>query len=977
MLAVLLLPLGRTGLAQLESGEIVGTVTDASGAVFPGAQITVENVKTGAKTTLTSGKSGTFDAPVLPPGDYRITASAAGFKTLVADNVHIHVGDRQSVDLRLEPGTVQESINVSTSAVPLIDTAKSDTGDTVTSEKVNNVPLADHSYANLLSLAPGVVNFGVLAANGGSSNYFQSAIRIEIDGTDASQVDSDFVGPAYNSGQRLDRGSVDAVQELQIQTGNYNAEYGQSNGAIFNLVTKSGTNEFHGDAFEYFRNNILDASPDYFGHTNAPLHINQFGGSVGGPILKNRLFFFANYEGIQQSNPEVFDGVLDPSAAFRATVDPRLQSLLAQIPLPNGGITSFDPGLGYYNGVRTARLTENNVSFKIDDQLTNNDRLSLRWNGSPSTTLSPYGIAQGQSRDVGGLTQDGRLSYTKVLTPTLYNEASVAFNRLSYNDAAASDPTVRAEPLCFSSGDGGACFGPTTFDINVANTSYTYLDTVSWVKGKNQFKFGIQAIRNWQNKALNSQIWSSFNTQAELAADNPYSYQPIGYPMAGVRLTYWNGFAQDDVQVTNKLALNLGLRYSYDTAPTIAHNVGENWDSATNSLAPMGATTTHTPKDEFAPRVGFAYTPFDSRKTVIRGAFGVFYNDINVAQAQEFVDNYLGANSIIFNFQDPALTLIPGPSNLASTGAGHNIWGLPPNWRNSYTYQWNFTVQQQIGQNNMLSVAYVGNSTSDLSPAIDFNQIQPNGQRLYPGYGFVNLYVPCCHANYNSLQTTFKRRMSKRLSFDVFYTWAHTLDQGNATFGSSGFQNQNNLDAEYGNADVDVRHNLTIDYVYQIPDIPKIPKVIGGGWQVSGITQARSGLPYTITCGSCTAMTGDGAIRPDLVDTTGVYTGDNGHTGNPVLNLAAFAPVTGYAVYGNLGRNTQHGPSAVNFDISAGKTFNITEKSRIQFRAEFLNAFNHPNWGIPDSNISDGGNFGRVFSVDTGRNIQLVGRFEF
>ncbi len=975
--ALLLLPFGRPCLAQLETGEIVGKVLDASGAVFPGAQVVVQNVLTGATTTLTTGRAGTFDAPILPPGDYNLTASAPGFKTLVANNVHIHVGDRKSVDFKLEPGTVQESVNVTSSAVPLIDTAKSDTGNTVTSEKVNNVPLENHSYANLLSLAPGVVNFGVLAANGGSSNYFESAIRIEIDGTDASQVDSDFVGPAYNSNQRLDRGSVDAIQELQIETGSYNAEYGQSNGAIFNLVTKSGTNDFHGDLFEYFRNNDLDASPDYFGHTNAPLHINQFGGSIGGPIIKNRLFFFTNYEGIQQSNPVVFDGVLDPSAAFRATVDPRLQSLVAQIPLPNAGITSFNPGLGYYNGVRTAKLTENNVSFKIDYQATDNDKFSVRWNGTPSTTLSPFGISEGQSRDVQGLTQDGRVSYTKVLTPTLYNEASVAFNRIKYIDAAANDPTVRAEPLCFGSGNGGTCFGPTTFDINVANTSYTYLDTLSWVKGRNQFKFGIQAIRNWQNKALNLQIWSNFLTQAQFAADNPYSYQPLGYPMTGVRLTYWNGFAQDDIQVNTKLALNVGVRYSYDTAPTIAHNIGENWDFATNSLAPMGAPTTHTPKDEFAPRVGFAYTPFDSRKTVIRAAFGVFYNDINVAQAQEFEDNYLGANVIIFNFQDPTLTLLPGPSNLALTAAGHNVWGLPPNWKNSYTYQWNFTVQQQLGVNNMLSVAYVGNSTSDLSPAIDINQIQPNGQRLYPGYGFVNIYTPCCHANYNALQTTFKRRLSNRLSFDVFYTWSHTLDQGNATFGTSSFQNQNNLDAEYGNSDLDVRHNLTVDYVYQLPDVPRIPKVIGGGWQVSGITQARSGLPYTITCGACTALTGDGVLRPNLILPDDVLTGNNGHTGAPVLNLAAFAPVSGYAVYGNLGRNTQHGPSAINFDISAGKSFKVTERQRILFRAELLNAFNHPNWGLPDANISDGGNFGRVFNVTTGRNIQLVGRYEF
>jgi hypothetical protein len=272
--------------AQLETGGIVGTVMDASGAVFPGAQVIIDDMHTGSRVTLTTSGAGTFDAPVLPLGDYRLTATATGFKTLVVSNIHVSVGDRKRVDFRLEPGAVTENVTVSSSAAPLIDTEKADLGNTVTTEKVQDIPLADHSYANLLSIAPGVINFGVLAANGGSSNWFQSAIRIEIDGTDASQVDSDFVGPAYNSNQRLDRGSVDAIQELQIVTGNYNAEYGQSNGAIFNIVTKSGTNDFHGGLFEYFRNNDLDASPDYFGHTNAPLHINQFGGTIGGPIIK-------------------------------------------------------------------------------------------------------------------------------------------------------------------------------------------------------------------------------------------------------------------------------------------------------------------------------------------------------------------------------------------------------------------------------------------------------------------------------------------------------------------------------------------------------------------------------------------------------------------------------------------------------------------------------------------------------------------
>jgi hypothetical protein len=376
VLATLLVTLTISrSVAQLETGSIVGVVTDTTGAVYRSAQVAVENKLTGAKVSLTTNDVGVYDAPVLPLGDYRITATASGFKALVVDDVHVSVGDRKKVDFKLQTGAVTETITVTTTA-PLINPAQSEVGDTVTSEKVDNVPLENHSYADLLSLAPGVVNFGVPSASRGNSNWFQSAIRINIDGTDASQVDSDFVGPAYNSNQRLDRGSVDAIQELQVITGNYSAEYGQSNGAILNIVTKSGTNEFHGGRFEYFRNNALDASPNYFSKTKAPLlHINQFGGTIGGPIVENRIFFFANYEGIRQSQPSVFN-VLDANSTYRATVGRALAPLLNQVLLPNAGPSS-DPNLGIYNGVRSQQLTENNVSFKIDANVTNTDKVSF------------------------------------------------------------------------------------------------------------------------------------------------------------------------------------------------------------------------------------------------------------------------------------------------------------------------------------------------------------------------------------------------------------------------------------------------------------------------------------------------------------------------------------------------------------------------------------------------------------------------
>lgn len=953
-------------IAQLETGSIFGVVQDPSGAAIVGAHVVVENTLTGARFEQSTDKSGNYVAPVLPLGTYRVTASMDGFNTATIAGISLSVGERKAANLRLQPGSVSETVQV-TAELPQLQTGSSEVGTVISEKKVEELPSNGRSISSVLALLPGT--------SGASSNWFSSGIGITVDGTDASQIDSGFMGAAYNSGQRLTQTSMDAVQEVQVQTSNFSAQYGQSNGAIFNIVTKSGTNHFHGSLFEYLRNENTDAR-NYFNTGRKPEdRLNQYGGSLGGPIKRNKLFFFGNYERIQQLSGITFFNVLVPTASFRATLPAVMQPYINEMPLPNAGTTSFEPRLGYYNETTNSKLTENSGSVKVDYQITDSDKLSVRWNGNGSLTFDPFGVSQGQVRYVPGLLQTARVAYTKIFTPNLYNEASIALNRMRYDDESSNIQSIREQPLVFGIGNGGTGLGPAFFDIRVANTSYTYLDTLSWVKGRHQLKFGFSIIQNQQNKELNYQQTISFNTLDQLAANNPQGLSTLGYPMTGIRIRYNNVFAQDDIQITPRFVVNAGLRYTYDTVPREAHDGQANYNPATGLLDPVGTSTMDMPMTEFAPRLGFTYRPAFLSKTVIRGAAGVFYNDMSVAQSQELKDNWAGEARSLNIIQDPTITAYPFPADSLQAGLP-NIYGLPKTgWKNTHTYQWNLAVQQELSPSTTLQLAYVGNQTVNLSPPIDINRLSLSGTRPNPNYGTITVYDPCCTANYEGLQVTLKHRMAHHLIFDVNYAWSRSMDHGDETFGPSAFQNDQNLRAEYGPADYDQRHYLEGDFIYELPSLPKAPHWLGGGWQVNGIATVHSGAPFTVICG-CGLYTNDGVGRPNAVPGVNPVPANKNVPNGPELNRAAFSQIP-FGTFGDVSRNSLYGPGWVNLDSSFFKNFKLRELATLQLRVEAFNTFNHPNFSNPDANINGDPNFGRSLGASAARQLQFAARIDF
>lgn len=971
--------------AQLDTAVILGTVLDPSGAVIPNATVLVQNQGTGTSSNLQTDASGNYIASALPVGVYRVTASAPGFKTRVNEDLRLQVSDRLRVDLTLETGQITERVTVSSEA-PVVDTASTTLGAVVTTQQVEALPVNGRNVMDLLQLVPGAMLRGDASTQSvGGAQLFRSSggVRFLLDGADASRVDADDLNNTYGSSRgRISRASIDAIQEFRVYTNSFSAEYGEALGGVVNLITKSGTNDFHGGLFEYFRNEKLDAR-NYFNvpPANKPAYrLNQFGGSVGGPIVRDRLFFFGNYEGVRQRAGKT-QNVFVPTQAFRQTVVPEVKPAVDMLPLPNGEISPTDPRLGRYVRNVSDPLTENTGSIKGDYIIGTNDRLSGRYNYNKNLTQTYFGVAQGQLQTAPGFLQIAKLNYTRVWSPRVMNETGFAFNRAHIDPRSAESEEIRAFPIT-ALGSGSAGVGPGLFDLRVANNSFTFMETMSYVTGRQQLRFGAQITRNQNNKELAFQRTVTYQLLEDFARNSAFSIGTLGQPRAGMRSTYYGFFVQDDIQVSRTLTINAGLRYQYDTSPTESHGRIANFNFATGQLDPVGTTLINAPKTNFAPRFGIAYTPFASRNTVFRAGYGMFYAHLNSAFAQNVPNNISQQSFSLTRQQNPDLIGFPFPPITSFAGVS-NFTALPRDFNTAYTQQWNFNIQQGLGSDSMLQVAYIGNRGLHIDgPARNMNRLLPGTQtRPYPQFGNISLYTDYLNSYYNALQTTFRHRLRAGLTFNANYTWAHSLDNAPTLFAS--FSDDANAQLDYGNADGDVRHSLQFDYIYAIPTVPGIPKLIGRGWQINGITVMRQGFPITAMSCACDPLrVGASTSRPDYIAGADARPG-NIDLPNAQLNFGAFsAPPTGRV--GNLGRNVLKGPHAINFDFSLFKNFLITERQKIEFRAEMFNIFNTPQFANPSGNITAPSTFGRSLSTistssnfATNRQVQFALRYMF
>ena len=966
--------------AQFDAGTITGLVTDPSGAAIPNATVVLTNQGTAFQKTVRTNGGGSFNASALPSGNYVVSASASNFAEAKSPTIVLNVGATVYVNLALTVQAIQETVEVN-GTTTTVDTGSSTAGTTLNSRQISNLPINGRDAMDFLEIAPGSVNStGFFQGSVNGQENFFTGLNVTVDGQNASRGDiNGFNETEGNEQARLTRASVDSIQEINFANSGYSAEVGHSLGPQMNLVTKGGTNSLHGTAFEFFRNDALDAN-DYFANSltapKVPLRMNQFGGNLGGPIIKNKLFFFVNYEGIRQRTTGINALYEIPSALVRSKMITSMQPVLAQMaPLPAGCASIPAPSscavpntdetdafgnptgggaqLIYDPAALPTTLREDSGSFRLDYNLSDKDRLFFRYNIDDSLTNQTIGLNVGQVTPLYLRTQLGKFDETHNFSATLFNEFSVAINRF-YSDTNSNTPT----PLTGFSGfftNLGALPGPNTFNQITPFTVFEVFDNVTKVAGRHTFRFGTQIRANRLNEWLRPTQFFDFGSFSDFENNRPFVLQKIGFPgFVGVRNSNWDFYVQDDWKVTRNLTVNLGLRYDYNTVWREGQNRLQNFDFASQALLPNTQAPYSAPTKDFAPRVGLSYDPFGKGKTVIHAYGGLFYNPMHFGFG--LVTNLPAYQSYNVNaFQAPLVYPMPNPPLPAGT---QNVSIFPQNPRDPYSANWLFGIQQEVAPKTVLTVNYTGNEDHHMQAGVDFAALNLNAAnfltqsgRPFSGFANENFDSDELNSSYHALQVQV-RHNSGRLNLEANYTWSHEIDDMVNVFG--GFSNPTNPNFDRGPGDWDIRHNFTASAVYNLPDFKSARALVRGvlgGWQASNIIQTRTGGPVNPQLES--GFFGI-PVRPDLTGLPLRLSGASWPFSS--YNPAAFEPNPSFdgtpgLGLGDAGRNSLRAPGFFQWDFSLMKNFPIWEKLTVQFRADIFNIFNHPNFANPDVGI--------------------------
>lgn len=1007
-------------LGQSNSGSITGVVTDQNGAVVPNATVTITNQGTNEKRTVQADSEGRYDVPSLATGVYTVEATGSGFSSVSVKDLRLAVGERARADLSLAAAGVAATVDVVDQT--RTDTETSTVGDTILAERVQNSPVNGRDFTGLLATVPGSVQ---------STNQFQTSINgipstfggasVLVDGIDAGRIDlngtSNVLGRIES---RVNRVSMDSVQEVQVLEQNYSAQYGDALSSVINPITKSGTNDLHGSVFDYFRNEKLDAN-DFFnnaqGFSRSHFRLNQFGGNVSGPIIKDKLFFFANYEGVRQTRGQLFTA-FTPSAAFRAGIAPALVPVVATLPLPTAVGCPASVGAagdcGFYSIQKDGKLREDTGSVKIDWQHSDKSNFSVRYNINDSKTKTPYGVGLDQTADGTLRVQLFKLSHNYAFSSNMVNEAAFGINDNETNPTGGPSPFPIFSFLFADSAI--ANIGPAQFDQYRKGTVYQFLDTITMVRGNHSIKAGLDIRLNRRAAESKTQTTLQFASLSDFRGNGPFIISTGGNPLLHYANENFGFFVQDDWKLHPRISLNLGLRYDVSTVSRERDGYLQNFDLRTLTVTPRGEKVHDMDTNNFGPRFGFAVDVFGDRKTVVRGGYGIFYNRELPAswgspQVNSFPSRSISIGDLFgLGFCPVAPSSFGYPVNpTIFDGCGTAAkFAIERDIQTAMAQQYSLNVQQDIGF-GVLQVGYVGNHVTHLltdgvvSPRnlnrADIDFFGFNLRRL-PQFGDIFLVGSYPSSNYNALQATFRRNLSKGLQFNFNYTWAHAIDDVVGFF--KDYQDEFNTKGERASSDQDVRHNFTFDASYNLPvrSVWKnAPKWIADGWQIATISQFRTALPVNVT--KLGGTFGGFSYRPNLVPGVNPYLPD----GSPcpqdpraecLYNIAAFTD-PGVNVPGNTPRNFLRGRSFAQVDFSVAKNTRITENTALQLRMDVFNLFNLVNLADPSGGVATGSTpntlaptafFGRSVSTVGNqlggllgfggpRQIQLSARFSF
>jgi hypothetical protein len=1024
--------------AQTQLGTLFGTVTDTSGAVVPGAEVSVENVSTGLKRDGRTDKTGEYQLVGLPTGRYTLRVQKEGFQTEVREGIALSPGAAIGINLSLVVGKLSVHVTVE-AGVPSVDTTTVE--GMIAERSLTALPLDGRDLFKAAVLVPGVAptpsSAPSLLSNGKAGQVSVNGMRpswtnVLIDGMDVNDPVFGYA-PAGASGLFL---GLDEFVEVRVLTQTFGSEYGTNSGGVIEAITKSGSNHFHGSLFEWHRDAELEAR-NYFDLSSRPIPPfvrNQFGASIGGPLARDRTFFFASYEGFREVRastaiatvPDALahQGLLpaanDPSACTSASpsgcvsvaIDPRVQPFLALLP-PSNGADNGD-GTGDLITADKGSTYEHNGMVRVDHSFSSTHSLFARYVVDDSSSFVPYfGTPPGTYVPGFPVNHAARNQYFTVqdrnsLGAELFNELRFAVNRTTASTSIVdthpglSISRVPGRPFGMLDVAGMSLIGNSPeIPLGDFSTVYQVQDQVTRSRGRHSLKFGGEYRRIQSNGPLDFVVNGLYTFQDlspfgfPARSNNPgleffLQALPLSYVGAnpsmsnsdrGYRQSVVSGFAQDYVRVTRRLTLNAGLRYDFYSNPTeVQGRLSAIRNPVTDSGPTVGKVFAGTPADLLSPQAGFAWNIFGDGKTVLRGGAGIFRDQFPVILfgADRFLPPFFGIGSYVFpTFLNPRDAVVTQPIYLTQT----NYHAKFP-----YALQYNLNVEREVASGTILNAGYFGARGNHLTREGEQNPFEATlGHRYNP-----NLPSPLqgvltdAQSFYNSFQLSVSNHSVKNFSWEVFYTFAHSTDDASSTFlieavnEPPGPQNIFDRKGSRGRSGFDIRHNFVGHVVYELP-FGRGSRL--GGWEISGIASVHSNVPFTPVLAFDNADLQSLTIteRPNLVGNPYVGVCPNGaRAGTPTcwFNPRAFAlPPPGQ--FGTAGRNILRGPGFAQFDLALQKSFQLREGTKIMLRAETLNLLNHPNFAVPSNTQSPltlGGNGDAIFKDAAGDFANNVGR---
>jgi hypothetical protein len=1048
---------------QANTANIVGVVTDPSGSMVPAAAVTIQNRQTGQRRTTQTDAQGAYEFPFLQIGEYSITVEKAGFQKAEVAPFPLSLGQAARIDVTMTLGQTAESVKVSASAI-LLQTEDATVGTVIDSQKVVELPLNGRSFVQLALLTPGV-NPGTpgsitvrrlrgslgqsvgMSANGARDTQN----RFYYDGIEAMDLDS------YSFSFSP---SIDAINEFKVQSSTYSADIGGAPGGQVNLTTKSGSNAFHGGAWWFNRNDAFTAlnafQPRFPGVKPPRLNRNQYGANLGGPVWRNKTFFFFNWESGRQIAGSFGGQALIPPSALRegdfsgvaaiirdpetgqpfagnripaSRIRPYASKFLGQfVPQPNAS----EPGINYRGPALAAPIDQDQYVARVDHTFSTGDSLfgSYIYNIQSDDTVPTFGF---DTRGNRARAQNISLSEVHVFSNSVVNEVRTGWHRFFEHEFFGTTdrpeldianiiglPGVSSRPRDFGAPAFTAGYVlPTVRTIGPRdrlNQLWQISDNVSVRIGTHALKIGMSiARRNWTfDEAVNPRGTFNFDgtvTAAGATATRDHQFadfllglatsaQVSVEPFATRMNNWWQSYyVQDDWKLTPNLTVNAGLRYEY-FSPPVQRGKATNFDL--NGFVPMRqtfhgfpdiadtadrpASLVYPDRNDFGPRVGFAYSTPWIRDFVLRGGYGMYYTPeitnswttltLNPPIVQTFAFTGNASNPIRV---DSAFAG-PGETRLGLFGSG----ALDPNLRTTYTQQWNFTAQKRLPKDLYFDIGYVGSKGTRLTATFDGNRpidiVTPGPgvpaiatRRPFRGFDTISVTKSLGNSNYHSMQLKAERRSARGLSVIGAYTWAHSISNADISSVGGGqfiaaIQDYMDLRGSRSDSVFDIRHRFSVAAIYDVPlfrDASRaLVRTLLGGWQLGTIITAQTGFAAALA--GVVDTTGTGVIsRPDMVAGQDPMLDRGERTRARWFNTAAFAlPQPGR--FGTASRHPIHLPGLNQVDASATKNFRFMESQQLQFRAEFFNALNHVNLGAPGLNIRDPDNFGRVTSTAQG-----------